>query len=213
MTSKEDFFLKYLSGIKAAAPLTRSCLGLESPYKRIFINNHISQELVTVKKQALDLERDNKSIESLQDIIWYALRRKIPGTVSLRHSSLTPPASASICSKLNCTLFSSLDDDLLIVFYWLLDFLIFFLDLRSIKFTHSIFLDLNHCSFRSFCISFDFFFLVLHWYGSWGDIYSEFRSFNQQPHKISFCWILIRWGTNCCRFDWNMGRAWNSEFL
>lgn len=58
-TAKEDFFLKYLEGIKAT-PLTRSCLGLEPPNKRIFINHHISQELMTMKKKALDLRRDKK---------------------------------------------------------------------------------------------------------------------------------------------------------
>lgn len=54
---KEEFFMKYLNKLTEGNGLTLSCLGLLPPTKRIYINHHISAELMKVKKKALEMKK------------------------------------------------------------------------------------------------------------------------------------------------------------
>lgn len=78
--AKESFFVKYLKTLADGHSLTRSCIGLEPPDKRIYVNHHISPELMNVKKKALDLKKENfvqrvttryNTIRLQKDEIWH----------------------------------------------------------------------------------------------------------------------------------------------
>ena len=54
---KEDLFIKYLKQLTDGHELTLTSIGMEPSKKRIYLNHHISPELMDIKRKALALKK------------------------------------------------------------------------------------------------------------------------------------------------------------